>query len=88
MLNRISEEDFKIELQRRDKQKDKHLDIRNIYEMYTNACGDLMRQWMLDKSLDIMITIHELTMYSNSIITKIRNRYNASVPSNIVIPSP
>ena len=56
--------------------------------MYTNACGDLMRQWMLDKSLDIMITIHELTMYSNSIITKIRNRYNASVPSNIVIPSP
>ncbi len=88
MLNRISEEDFKIELQRRDKLKDKHLDIRNIYEMYTNACGDLMRQWMLDKSLDIMITIHELTMYSNSIITKIRNRYNASVPSNIVIPSP
>ena len=79
---------LKCKFTMKDIKKDKHLDIRNIYEMYTNACGDLMRQWMLDKSLDIMITIHELTMYSNSIITKIRNRYNASVPSNIVIPSP
>ena len=88
MLNTISEEEFKIELQRRDKQKDKYTDIRNIYEMFTNSCGDFLRQWVLDTSIDIMPTIKELVLYSNSVISKIRNRYNSSTPAFIFLLEP
>jgi len=88
MLNTISEEEFKIELQRRDKQKDKYTDIRNIYEMFTNSCGDFLRQWVLDTSIDIIPTIKELVLYSNSVISKIRNRYNSSTPAFIFLLEP
>jgi hypothetical protein len=88
MLNTISEEEFKTELQRRDKQKDKYTDIRNIYEMFTNSCGDFLRQWVLDTSIDIMPTIKELVLYSNSVISKIRNRYNSSTPAFIFLLEP
>ena len=88
MLNNISEEEFKIELQRRDKQNDKYTDIRNIYEMFTNSCSDFLRQWVLDTSKDIMPTIKELVEYSNSVIFKIRNRYNSATPSFIFLPEP
>ena len=83
MLNSIDETNFKIELQRRDKQVEKLNDIRDIYEMFTNACSDLMRQWVIDKSIEISEDVKELVKYSNSIVTQIRNRYNCTLPKYI-----
>ncbi len=87
MLKDISEYEFKVELQRRDKYKCKVSDIRNIYNMFSDSCGDLLRQWVLDSSqIDKIIqTIDELTEYTNKIIESIRSRYNSQVPYNIFV---
>ena len=87
LLKNISVEDFKKELQKRDKHKSKLEDIRNIYSMFSDTCGDLLRQWMLDtsKTKDIMRTVHALADYSNKVITRIRNRYNSSTPHYIFL---
>lgn len=87
LTNEISDEDFKKELQKRDKHKSKIADIRGIYEMFSDTCGDLLRQWMLDttKTKSIMLTVHSLADYSNKVIARIRNRYNCSVPHYIFL---
>jgi hypothetical protein len=55
--------------------------------MFSDTCGDLLRQWVIDptKTKDIMRTVHALADYSNNVITKIRNRYNCSVPYYIFL---
>jgi hypothetical protein len=85
MLKSIDDTNFKIELQRRDKQVEKLNDIRDIYEMFTNACSDLMRQWVIDKSIEISEDVNELVKYSNSIVTQIRKRYNCTLPKYIYL---
>ena len=86
MLKSISEQDFKIELQKRDKLKDKIQDIRDILEMFTNSVGDFLRQWILDKNVNIIENIDELIRYSNNVIQDIRKRYNSSTPGFIYLP--
>ena len=87
LLKDISIDNFKKELQKRDKYKSKIEDIRNIYEMFSDACGDLLRQWMIDtsKTKYILRTVHGLADYSNKVITRIRNRYNSSIPHYIFL---
>ena len=86
MLKSISEQNFKIELQKRDKLKDKIQDIRDILEMFTNSVGDFLRQWILDKNVNIIENIDELIRYSNNVIQDIRKRYNSSTPGFIYLP--
>ena len=85
MLGSINEKDFKIELQRRDKNKDKIQDIRDIYEMFTNSVSDFLRQWVIKPDVNIIYNIHKLVDYSNDIILKIRNRYTSSTPNFIFL---
>ena len=86
MLKNITEQDFKIELQKRDKLADKTQDIRDILEMFTNSVVYFLRQWMIYKNLDILEDVYELTLYSNRVIHDIRKRYNSSTPSFIYLP--
>ena len=87
LLNEISEENVKRELQRRDKHNAKTRDIRDIYNMYIDTVGDLLRQYVLDKSKenDILIEVKELTLYTNQVLDKIRRRYRCRVPHNIIL---
>ena len=86
MLNSVSECEFKKELQKRDKQKSKNTDVRNIYELFTNSVSDLLRQWILDKDIDVMRYVKELLVYSNDIIDTIKKRYNSKLPRYITLP--
>lgn len=86
LLKNISETTFKKELQKRDKMKDKLVNIRNIYEMFTNSCGDILRQWIIDTSLDVVSTIRELGKYTNGVIHDIHTRYNSKTPSFLDLP--
>tara|TARA_B100001173_G_scaffold255270_1_gene227012 strand:- start:3085 stop:4215 length:1131 start_codon:yes stop_codon:yes gene_type:complete len=88
MLNSISEYEFKKELQKRDKQKCKNTDVRNIYELFTNSVSDLLRQWILYNDIDVMQHVKELLDYSNDIIDTIRKRYNSKLPRYITLPMP
>jgi len=88
MLNSISEYEFKKELQKRDKQKCKNTDVRNIYELFTNSVSDLLRQWILYNDIDVIQHVKELLDYSNDIIDTIRKRYNSKLPRYITLPMP
>jgi hypothetical protein len=85
MLNELREEYFKKELQRRDKQRERHQDITNIFRMVIDTGGDLLRQYVLepdriDEIIDIATKLFE---YANEVMSTIRKRYNCVVPCNI-----
>lgn len=86
LLQTLTEHQFITELQRRDKLKEKFKDIRDVYEMFTNSCGDILRQWVIDTSLEITSTIKELMKYTNDVIHEIHTRYNSKTPSFIGLP--
>ena len=87
LMNAISEDQLKRELQRRDKYNSKVRDIQHIYQMFVDTGGDLLRQWMIDpqKEDEILETAVHLSKYTNEIITNIRQRYNCIVPRYIFI---
>ena len=87
MLNEITDDMFKRELQRRDKYNAKVGDIRDIYRMFLDTVGDILRQYMLDMSNEqvYMRDIEGLTQYTNTVIASIRKRYTSRVPHNIML---
>ena len=87
MLNELEDAAFKKELQRRDKQREQHRDINNIYRMVADTGGDLLRQYVVEPSRidDIMDIAIKLVNYANEVITIIRKRYNCTLPTNIYL---
>tara|TARA_B110000003_G_scaffold240907_1_gene247828 strand:- start:417 stop:674 length:258 start_codon:yes stop_codon:yes gene_type:complete len=83
----MSKEDFKCELQRRDKYNDKVTDIQEIYRMVLDTLGDALRQYMVDSSRvdEIVKDIEGIVEYYNTVALKIRKRYVARIPHNIKI---
>ena len=88
MLNELDEKGFKKELQRRDKQREKHRDITNIFRMIVDTGGDLLRQYVLEPHrLEEIVDIGtKLVHYANDVFTTIRKRYNCVVPYKINLP--
>ena len=87
LLNEMSKEDFKRELQRRDKYNDKVRDIQEIYRMVLDTVGDALRQYMVDASRtdEIINDIKGIVEYYNTVALKIRKRYVARIPHDIKI---
>lgn len=87
LLNEITETEMKRELQFRDKYNSKTRDVRDIYTMYTDTAGDLLRQYVLDMSSEdaIINELLELTDYTNAVIERIRKRYRTRTPPNIIL---
>ena len=87
LLKDISEEKLKRELQRRDKSNAKLQDIRDILQMYIDTVGDLLRQYVINKSEEnnILTEIEELTIYTNGVFERIRKRYVCRTPHNIML---
>ena len=85
MLNEMSEEYFKTELQRRDKLREKNRDIRNIYQMFVDTAGDLLRQYVLDVTeyVGIREILMELIEYINVEVRNIHTRYTCIVPRKL-----
>tara|TARA_B110000114_G_scaffold178170_1_gene210863 strand:+ start:130 stop:1161 length:1032 start_codon:yes stop_codon:yes gene_type:complete len=87
MLNEIEDTFLKKEIQRRDKQRERHRDITNIFRMVIDTGGDLLRQYVLKpEKYDEIITIcKKLIEYANDILMTIRKRYNCVAPYNIYL---
>tara|TARA_B110000977_G_scaffold142174_1_gene180376 strand:+ start:987 stop:1454 length:468 start_codon:yes stop_codon:yes gene_type:complete len=87
MLNDMSEEEFKRELQRRDKLREKNRDIRNIYQMFVDTAGDLLRQYVLDVTeyVGIREILMELVEYINVEVRNIHTRYTCVVPRKLEV---
>ena len=87
MLNDMSKEEFKRELQRRDKLREKNRDIRNIYQMFVDTAGDLLRQYVLDVTeyVGIREILMELVEYINVEVRNIHTRYTCIVPRKLEV---
>jgi hypothetical protein len=87
MLNEVSENNFKRELQRREKQRERYRDINNIFQMVVDTGGDLLRQYILESErIDEILDISKkLIEYANEVIGSIRKRYNCTLPDNIYL---
>jgi len=87
MMNNITEEEFKIHVQRRDKYNCKIRDIQDIYTMFIDSVSDILRQYILDQSqVELYIRdIYELIDYTNMIMSRIRKRYISKLPHNIIL---
>lgn len=87
MMNRMTEDEFKMHIQRRDKHNSKMRDIQDIYRMYIDSVGDILRQFMLDPGNEqaFVEEIRGLTGYTNLVMEKIRKRYTSRVPHNIIL---
>ena len=87
ILNEMTENEFKRELQRRDKFNDKITDIQDIYRMVIDTIGDLLRRYMIypENVDDIIYEIIKITTYANETMDKIRKRYISKIPYNIML---
>jgi hypothetical protein len=85
MLNDIDEDAFKNYIQRREKFRDKQLDLSNIFEMVANTGGDILRQYVLEPTRhdEFIDLLKKIVDYANEIFGTIRNRYNCRSPQNI-----
>ena len=86
ILKELSNREMKRELQRRDKYNAKIADISDIFTMYQDTVGDLLRQYIIDiyREHEILLEMNELTIYTNSVLDKIRRRYTCRRPYNLI----
>ena len=82
MLDEMSEDMFKRQLQQTDKAICKDRDTRNIFRMFIDTSSDLLRQYVVDptKKTYVVKTLEELRLYTNDVIKKIHRRYNHVTP--------
>jgi len=86
ILKELTDLEMKRELQRRDKYNAKIADIIDIFTMYQDTMGDLLRQYIIDtqREREIIVEMNELTIYTNSVLDKIRRRYTCRRPYNLI----
>lgn len=83
MMGELSEEDFKKRIQRKERDREKRRDFRNVLTMFIDTSGDLLRQLVMDKNrfFEIHDIISKLISYSGKEMLRISKRYN-----NCVVP--
>jgi predicted methyltransferase len=86
ILKELTDLEMKRELQRRDKYNAKIADIIDIFTMYQDTMGDLLRQYIIDtqREREIIVEMNELTIYTNSVLDRIRRRYTCRRPYNLI----
>ena len=83
LLKEISDEHFKKVIQQREKKHAKNIDIRLVLQMYVDVCSDLFRQYVNREIIsheDLINQIIQIRNYCNTVLDKIRKRYNNKTP--------
>jgi hypothetical protein len=83
MMNEINEEQFKISLQKREKERVRGQEIRDIVRMAIDTAGDMLRACVLHPETyeETVFLMDNLRLYANESFTKIANRYSIMVPN-------
>lgn len=83
MKNNMTEEHFKQQLQRIEKKREKMRDISNIITMFVDTSGDMIRQFIIEPTLDKLLETRdqfsELKRYANGVLGNIRTRYGGVI---------
>lgn len=85
MRNKISKEEFKATIQKRNKIAERNTEYTNILRMYVNCMGDLL--YRIEDNIDVykevLAEMHELRKYTNEHMAKIFVCYGSSMKHNI-----
>ena len=80
LLKEISEDDFKVKLQRREKERTKKLEYREVLDMYVNVMQDLFYELEQSKNYEKFITQEEkVRSYVDSGIFSINEKYDSKL---------
>lgn len=82
LANELTEKEFQVQLQRREKQREKNAAVRDIYQMTCDTTRDVF--WNYVQS---MLTLEEaikeleaITRYANTHLTKLQDQYKMKIP--------
>ena len=81
LQNQLSEEEFKIKLQRRQKDTEKKVEYRDIGETYVEIMNDIFISFLENKAVDTLISdIHIVTKTTQDAVINLNKRYNSNMP--------
>lgn len=81
LQHQLTEEEFKIKLQRRQKDIEKKIEYRDIGETYVDIMNDLFISFVDTKNVDQLIAeIKDITMTTQEAIINLNKRYNSNMP--------
>jgi hypothetical protein len=84
LLGNVDKELMKVEVQKREKRREKERAIRRAMEVLVQAGTDLMRRMMAEADLvkkrGIISEIDALRIYVNELLAKVNDRLKLSVP--------
>jgi hypothetical protein len=81
MMDKMSKEGFKHEIQKREKKFKKTSEIRDVIQMFVHTSDDLFRQMLVnDTYQEVVETLKNLKGYMNDSLKHISKRYNCVVP--------
>jgi hypothetical protein len=84
LLKKITEEDLKVEVQRRERKREKERAVRRALEVLTQAGTDILRRIMnsqdATEQVKIIQELNGLREYVNELFAKIHERMKLSVP--------
>lgn len=79
-LNELLLDQFKVDIQRREKAAEKRKAFAAVLDMVLNVSSDLMRQMCVRRSLEKMAELRELFNYANAQFCVISKRYGCIAP--------
>ena len=80
MLGTLSEEDFKRKLQQREKSENKKREIREVLEMYTTVCTDIIQRVIQTPQVNLLPEIGAIRQHTEQLFTSIASRWKCAVP--------
>lgn len=86
LMNELSEDDFKLQLQQREKRQQKRQSIFMILEMITQVSTDIFRNYIegpfsIDNANKLMNEMNQLKDYCNQQLRKVSNQFNCRAPN-------
>lgn len=86
LMNEITEDEMKFQLQKREKKNQKHRDIYMVYDMFIHTISDILRNYLFnDYSLanetKLLDEMNRLREYFNTQMKIISKRFNCRVPN-------
>jgi len=82
LMNDITEDQLKSQLQRIEKQREKQRDIRDVLRMFCDVMSDIFRQFVMDaiEIQTVIDTYEHLRGYTKETFETIHKRYNCATP--------
>lgn len=81
LVNQLTEQQFKVKLQRREKKRNKEHEIADVYDMVIGVGGDILWAYIHEEKelVETHTSANRIRHYANSCLTQIGDRYKMSM---------